>query len=44
MYVFQGTPEERGLVAWKAQHGDESNNESLSKTYDIPIITPILKR
>ncbi|CAH1799894.1 unnamed protein product [Owenia fusiformis] len=45
-----GTPEERGLVAWRQDHDikkDESNNsiaESENKTYDLPLITPCLKR
>ena len=44
--TIPGTPEERGLVAWKKQHevvGDGGEDE-VSKIYDIPLITPYLKR
>lgn len=39
-----GTPEERGLVAWKNQHGHGSDSDTVGRTYDIPLITPFLKR
>jgi hypothetical protein len=40
-----GSAEERGLVAWEAQHHlpREAGQASLA-TYDIPFITPYLKR
>ena len=41
---MEGTPEERGLIAWKNQHRQESDGSALSRTYDIPFITPFLKR
>ena len=44
--TIPGTDEERGLVKWQSQHiqvDDLSNVEKL-KCYDLPFITPFLKR
>ena len=42
--TIPGTPEERGLVAWKKQHEAFQDDGSVSKIYDIPFITPYLER
>jgi len=35
--TIPGTPEERGLIAWAAQHKETDSSEQRSKCYDIPI-------
>ena len=42
--TIPGTPEERGLIAWKKQHEAFEGQGQYSKTYDIPLITPYLRR
>lgn len=44
--TIPGTDEERGLTKWNQQHGNDENeaNQSVSQCYDIPFLTPFLKR
>ena len=40
MCLFTGTPEERGLIAWNAQHGVNDSDEGAefqAKCYDLPL-------
>merc|ERR1712130_137074 len=42
--TIPGTPEERGLVAWAAQHRETDGSELREKCYDLPIGMPWLRR
>lgn len=47
-HLFQGTKEERGLVAWEnemsLEGGDENSNASTSSTFDFPFGMDALRR
>lgn len=43
--TIPGTEEERGLTAWKNQHGSgEAAEEKAKHCYDIPFVTPYLEK
>ncbi|XP_071100850.1 solute carrier family 23 member 1-like [Haliotis cracherodii] len=39
-----GTDEERGILQWRKQADDSSGNGDHTSIYDIPIITPLLRK